>query len=305
MPASVLDAGPARRPASPRPRAASSTGGDRPRQGRQADRRRAARRPHRLGAATTSASSSFDVRRGPPPRDRRRGRDRQVDRRPRGLQGRRPDPRRRPARPSRRYRLVGHRRDRAASTRSAARPSPMLTLPEAQRITGKVGEFDEIDVAADDGRRRPAQLKRELHRRRSGDTCTCAPARSRPSQLARTSATTSASCSTALLAFAGISLFVGAFIIFNTFSITVAQRTREFALLRTLGASRAPGPALGARRGPGPRRRSARWSGSGSGIVAGAGAARAVQGGRRRPAVATARSSSRGRSSSRCSSASS
>jgi putative ABC transport system permease protein len=42
----------------------------------------------------------------------------------------------------------------------------------------------------------------------------------------------------ALLAFGGISLFVGAFIIFNTLSITVAQRTREFALLRTLGASR-------------------------------------------------------------------
>ncbi|HEY3187174.1 MAG TPA: FtsX-like permease family protein, partial [Solirubrobacteraceae bacterium] len=48
---------------------------------------------------------------------------------------------------------------------------------------------------------------------------------------------------TALLAFAGISLFVGAFIIFNTFSITVAQRMREFALLRTLGASR--GQVLG------------------------------------------------------------
>src|SRR6185436_19086458 len=43
---------------------------------------------------------------------------------------------------------------------------------------------------------------------------------------------------TALLVFAGVSLFVGAFIIFNTFSITVAQRMREFALLRTLGASR-------------------------------------------------------------------
>jgi putative ABC transport system permease protein len=42
----------------------------------------------------------------------------------------------------------------------------------------------------------------------------------------------------ALLAFAGIAVFVGAFIIFNTFSITVAQRAREFALFRTLGASR-------------------------------------------------------------------
>ena len=32
-----------------------------------------------------------------------------------------------------------------------------------------------------------------------------------------------------------VALLVGAFIIFNTFSITVAQRTREFGLLRTLG----------------------------------------------------------------------
>jgi len=43
---------------------------------------------------------------------------------------------------------------------------------------------------------------------------------------------------TALLVFALISLFVGAFTIFNTFSITVGQRTRELALLRVVGASR-------------------------------------------------------------------
>jgi putative ABC transport system permease protein len=41
-----------------------------------------------------------------------------------------------------------------------------------------------------------------------------------------------------LLAFAGVALFVGAFVIFNTLSITIAQRAREFAVLRTLGASR-------------------------------------------------------------------
>ncbi len=41
-----------------------------------------------------------------------------------------------------------------------------------------------------------------------------------------------------LLAFAGIALFVGGFVIFNTLSITVAQRTRELATLRTIGASR-------------------------------------------------------------------
>jgi putative ABC transport system permease protein len=41
-----------------------------------------------------------------------------------------------------------------------------------------------------------------------------------------------------LLAFGGISIFVGAFIIFNTLSITVAQRIRELAMLRTVGADR-------------------------------------------------------------------
>jgi putative ABC transport system permease protein len=41
-----------------------------------------------------------------------------------------------------------------------------------------------------------------------------------------------------LLGFAGIALFVGTFIIFNTFSIIVAQRTKELALMRAMGASR-------------------------------------------------------------------
>ncbi len=43
---------------------------------------------------------------------------------------------------------------------------------------------------------------------------------------------------TFLLIFAGIALVVGAFLIVNTFSILVAQRSRELALLRALGASR-------------------------------------------------------------------
>lgn len=43
---------------------------------------------------------------------------------------------------------------------------------------------------------------------------------------------------TFLLVFAGIALFVGSFLIINTFSIIVAQRGRELALLRAIGASR-------------------------------------------------------------------
>src|SRR3954470_22682251 len=41
-----------------------------------------------------------------------------------------------------------------------------------------------------------------------------------------------------LLVFAAISVFVGSFIIYNTFSMLVAQRTRELAMLRALGALR-------------------------------------------------------------------
>ena len=52
-----------------------------------------------------------------------------------------------------------------------------------------------------------------------------------------------------LLGFGGIALFVGAFVIFNTLSITVAQRTREFATLRTLGGLAQAGHALGRHRG--------------------------------------------------------
>jgi putative ABC transport system permease protein len=43
--------------------------------------------------------------------------------------------------------------------------------------------------------------------------------------------------STALLAFAGVAVFVGAFVIQNTFRITVAQRVKELALLRAVGAT--------------------------------------------------------------------
>ena len=41
-----------------------------------------------------------------------------------------------------------------------------------------------------------------------------------------------------LLGFAGVALFVGSFLILNTFSIIVAQRTRELALMRAIGGSK-------------------------------------------------------------------
>ena len=52
---------------------------------------------------------------------------------------------------------------------------------------------------------------------------------------------------TVLLVFAGISVLVGSFVIWNTFNVLVAQRRREVALLRAVGRD----PPPGAGRGPG------------------------------------------------------
>src|SRR5215210_6205873 len=110
-----------------------------------------------------------------------------------------------------------------------------MQLAEAQRMLGKRG-FDQVQVSAKAGTS-PEQLRDQLRPAlpRSVEV------RTGQQQAAKQSADIRDNLgflTTALLVFAGISLFVGAFIIFNTFSITVTQRMREFALLRTLGASR-------------------------------------------------------------------
>ena len=111
-----------------------------------------------------------------------------------------------------------------------------VVLPEAQRITDREGQFDQISVAAADGvsseelRDRIATVMPRQVQVETGEE-----AAQRQSQ---DIADNLSFLRIALLVFAGVSLFVGAFQIFNTFSITVAQRTREFGMLRTLGASR-------------------------------------------------------------------
>jgi putative ABC transport system permease protein len=112
----------------------------------------------------------------------------------------------------------------------------LMTLPEAQRMAGKQGMFDQVDVAAKPGTS-PDALRAAVRKvvPAKYDVRTGAQEADKQTKDIKDNLSF---LTTALLAFAGISLFVGAFIIFNTFSITVAQRAREFALLRTLGASR-------------------------------------------------------------------
>jgi putative ABC transport system permease protein len=109
-------------------------------------------------------------------------------------------------------------------------------LPTAQRLFGKVGKLDQIRVSAKPGVS-PEQLVAQIEPVLPEG----AQVKSGAGQAQSDSEDTNSFISilqTFLLAFGGIALFVGAFVIANSLSITIAQRTREFATLRTLGASR-------------------------------------------------------------------
>jgi putative ABC transport system permease protein len=132
------------------------------------------------------------------------------------------------------FRLVGLTRLGNASFGGAS--IAQVTLPVAQRLTGKVGRFDQISVAAEPGVS-PGVLKQRVAEAvpPSVRVETAEENANRSSERIRDNL---GFLRTALLVFAFVALFVGAFLIFNTFSITVAQRTTEFGMLRTLGASR-------------------------------------------------------------------
>jgi len=112
----------------------------------------------------------------------------------------------------------------------------VLTLAEVQALADEPGKITDLDVQAQPGVTQ-IQLKARIK------------AQLGSSVLVRTGAEDSRRESKdlsqilgyltlGLLVFGLIALLVGSFVIFNTFTITVAQRTREFGMLRTIGASR-------------------------------------------------------------------
>jgi putative ABC transport system permease protein len=109
-------------------------------------------------------------------------------------------------------------------------------LATAQRIFGKTGKLDEIAVAASQGVS-DAKLLAQIRPILPPQT----EVRTAQAQSREDSKETDSFISFLqkfLLGFGGVALFVGSFVIANSLSITIAQRTREFATLRTIGASR-------------------------------------------------------------------
>jgi putative ABC transport system permease protein len=113
-----------------------------------------------------------------------------------------------------------------------------ILRPEvAQQLLDLHGEYTTIQVAAQPGTT-PGQLATAVRGALAGQPVTVRTGTQQATSDSKDVKDQFGFLRTFLFVFAGISLFVGAFLIVNTFSITVAQRVREFALLRMIGASR-------------------------------------------------------------------
>ena len=109
-------------------------------------------------------------------------------------------------------------------------------VPTAQRLFEKKGHFDEIAIA-----KNPGVPEQEFLQQVRDILPPTAQVRTGDAQAQEDQKQTDSFISFLrdfLLAFGGIALFVGSFVIANSLSITIAQRTRELATMRTLGASR-------------------------------------------------------------------
>ena len=112
------------------------------------------------------------------------------------------------------------------------------TLADAQRWFGLEGRVTRVDVRAEPGV--PAEtLRRRVEAALGPEAEVRTGAQAAADETKALSDAIGKFLRPALLSFGGVAVFVGAFIIFNAFSMTVAQRQREFAMLRALGASRA------------------------------------------------------------------
>src|SRR3954469_4404581 len=114
--------------------------------------------------------------------------------------------------------------------------SAYFDLPTAQRVLGKRGVYDSISVKSDGSVSDAALAKRVGADLPQGMQALTGQAVADEASDAIKKGL--GFLSIALGGFAGIALFVGSFIIWNTFSMQVAQRTRELALFRAIGATR-------------------------------------------------------------------
>jgi putative ABC transport system permease protein len=137
--------------------------------------------------------------------------------------------------PAKQFRIVGTTKFAGVSSLGGATMA-IFTLPTAQQLFNKQGRVDQIKIAA-----KPGVSPQQLVRMIEPILPPTAQVRTGQGQAQKQTNDTNSFLNIIqdfLLAFGGVALFVGSFVIANTLSITIAQRTRELATLRTLGATR-------------------------------------------------------------------
>ena len=112
-----------------------------------------------------------------------------------------------------------------------------VTMEEAQRLTGQNGQLNSVVVQADEGVSQE-QVARRLKEAKVAPNADIVTGQEAADEMSGDFKEGFSFFTTILTVFALIALFVGGFIISNTFGILIAQRTRELALLRALGAGR-------------------------------------------------------------------
>jgi putative ABC transport system permease protein len=114
-----------------------------------------------------------------------------------------------------------------------------FTVPTAQKILGTPGQFNTINVQADRGVSQNevvANIRDALRGQPDSDNVEVISGEAITRESQSNLKDNLSFFNTFLLIFGIVALLVGSFIIFNTFSIVVAQRGRELALLRAIGA---------------------------------------------------------------------
>jgi putative ABC transport system permease protein len=141
--------------------------------------------------------------------------------------------------PPKTYRIVGIAKFGTADSLLGA-SAALFTLPEVQRIADAPNQFDQVSAVAATGVTQE-QLKANIQStlaQRPDLNLEVLTGKELTKENQDDVHKAIGFFSTALLIFALVALLVGMFIIYNTFSIIVAQRKREMALLRAIGASR-------------------------------------------------------------------
>ena len=113
-----------------------------------------------------------------------------------------------------------------------------FTLPVAQELAGTPGEVTSISARTDDDISQEELVSRIEAALPAGNELEVFTGEEMAQEISDDVSAGLGFFSTLLLVFAFIALLVGAFIIFNTFSILVAQRGKELALMRAIGATR-------------------------------------------------------------------